>query len=209
MPPDDNSDMAQSRQSEDAGRPNAPSSAAIRDTEEKPGLLRWLLETILMVALAFALAQGIKAFVVQPFVIPTGSMEPTIMTGDRVLAEKISYRFHDPRQGDIVVFDDPTGRHPQLIKRVVAISGQTVDIKDGTVYVDGHPLQEPYLHGLSTEPGGDSIEYPFTVPDGDIWVMGDNRPNSGDSRYLGPQPVSSVKGRAFAVYWPLSRIGGL
>ncbi len=172
-------------------------------------MFRWLLETVLMVALAFALAQGIKTFIIQPFVIPTGSMETTIMTGDRVLAEKMSYRFHEPRQGDIVVFDDPTGRHPQLIKRVIALAGQTVDIHDGRVYVDGEPLDEPYLHGVVTDPGDESIVYPLVVPDGELWVMGDNRPNSGDSRFLGSQPVSAVKGRAFAIYWPLSRMGGI
>ncbi|MDP2181797.1 MAG: signal peptidase I [Actinomycetota bacterium] len=169
------------------------------------GTLRWILETVLMVALAFALAQGIKAFVLQPYVIPTGSMEPTIMTGDRVLAEKLSFRWRIPRQGDIVVFDDPADRYPQLIKRVIAVAGQSVDVVDGKVIVDGKALSEPYLHDVDTTPG--TVALPLIVPDGHVWLMGDNRPNSGDSRFLGPQPVSAVHGRAFAIYWPLSHIG--
>jgi signal peptidase I len=168
---------------------------------------RWLLETAVMIALAFLLAQGIKTFVVQPFVIPTGSMEPTIMTGDRVLAEKITVRFRDPLQGEIVVFDDPTGRHPQLIKRVIAVGGQTVDIQDGTVVVDGVPLEEPYVHGKFTDPG--TVPLPVTLASDEVWLMGDNRPNSGDSRFMGPIPESMVQGRAFAIYWPTGRIGSL
>lgn len=177
------------------------------DNKGDAGTLRWILETVLMVALAFALAQGIKTFILQPYVIPTGSMETTIMTNDRVLAEKLSYRWSTPQPGDIVVFDDPADRFPQLIKRVIATSGQTVDIKDGKVYVDGEPLSEPYLDDVQTTPG--TVATPITIPDGYLWLMGDNRPNSGDSRFLGPQPISAVHGRAFAIYWPLSRIHGL
>ena len=103
---------------------------------------RWLIETVLLVALAFALAQGIKTFVVQPFVIPTGSMIPTIEIGDRVLAEKLTYRFSgEPQRGDIVVFDDPDASRPQLIKRVIAVEGETIDVLDGAVYVDGERIE--------------------------------------------------------------------
>ncbi|MDZ4063843.1 MAG: signal peptidase I [Coriobacteriia bacterium] len=190
-------------------RPAGDSDADIPSTPEhdhkQGGMLRWVLETVLMVALAFALAQGIKAFVLQPYVIPTGSMEPTIMTGDRVLAEKLSFRWRAPQQGDIVVFDDPADRYPQLIKRVIAVAGQTVDIVDGKVYVDGSVLAEPYVHDVDTTPG--TVAVPLVVPEGHVWLMGDNRPNSGDSRFLGPQPVGAVHGRAFAIYWPLSHIG--
>ncbi len=183
-------------------------TAPVAETEKSGGNLgRWLLETAVMIALAFLLAQGIKTFVMQPFVIPTGSMEPTIMTGDRVLAEKISTRFREPRQGEIVVFDDPTGRHPQLIKRIIAVGGQTVDIDDGTVVVDGTPLSEPYVHGKVSDPG--TVPLPITLADDEVWLMGDNRPNSGDSRFMGPIPESMVQGRAFAIYWPLSRMGTL
>lgn len=180
-----------------------------KPAEEETSFVRWLVETILLVLAAFLLAQGIKTFVVQPFVIPTGSMIPTIEINDRVLAEKISYRFiRQPEYSDIVVFDDPTKAHPQLIKRVIATEGQTVDIRDGMVYVDNKKLDEPYLHGVRTEPEG-SVPLPLKVPKGYVWVMGDNRPNSGDSRFIGPQPVTAIQGRAIWTYWPLTRFGPL
>lgn len=169
---------------------------------------RWLLETVVLIGIAFLLAQGIKTFIVQPFVIPTGSMIPTIEEKDRVLAEKLSYRFGDePSQGDIVVFDDPNGQHPALIKRVIATGGQTVEVKEGAVYVDGKKLDEPYLYGKVTDPG--PVPTPITLGDDQLWLMGDNRPNSGDSRFFGPRPASSVRGRAFWTYWPLDRFGKL
>ena len=190
----------------------ADSKPKKKDAEEETSLGRWLLETAFLVLIAFALAQGIKAFLVQPFVIPTGSMIPTIALHNRVLAEKISYHLiRSPEYGDIVVFknpmDDPTV--PILIKRVVAVGGQTVDLKDGSVYVDGKKLNEPYTHGLPSEPINPSITYPFRVPNGDLWVMGDNRTNSGDSRYFGPVPVSDVVGHAFWTYWPPAAFGAL
>lgn len=169
---------------------------------------RWLIETVVLVALAFALAQGIKAYVVQPFIIPTGSMIPTIEIGDRILADKLVFRFtREPQAGDIVVFDDPSDQHPQLIKRVIAVAGQTVDIRDGKVVVDGETLDEPYTYGKETVPGTEDL--PVTVPDGELWLMGDNRPESGDSRFFGSRPVSSVRGRAFWTYWPPNRFGKL
>ncbi len=177
------------------------------EEERRPSFLRWLGETLLLVLVAFALAQGIKTFVVQPYIIPTGSMIPTIEIGDRVIAEKVSYRFGEPEPGDIVVLDDPAGQHPQLIKRVVAIGGQTIDIHDGNVYIDDVLFDEPYLTGVSTEVG--SVMMPLTIPNDEIFVMGDNRPNSGDARFFGSLPVSTVKGRAVATYWPLDRLGGL
>jgi len=174
---------------------------------EQTSFGRWLAETVLLVLAAFLIAQGIKTFIVQPFVIPTGSMIPTIEISDRVIAEKLTYRFRDPRPGEIVVFQDPSGQYPQLIKRVIAVEGQTVEIQPDGVHVDGVLLDEPYVHGLPTDPG--RVPTPIVIPEGQMWVMGDNRPNSGDSRFTGPQPFSSVKGRAIVTYWPLSRIGTL
>jgi len=184
------------------------------DSEPRPehrqssaGVWRWLLETAVMVAVAFLLAQGIKAFVLQPFIIPTASMEPTIMVGDRVLAEKLSYRFSQPTAGDIVVFDDPGGVYPQLIKRIVAVEGQTVDIRDGQVYIDNILLPESYVASTITQAA--SVELPVSVPEDHVWLMGDNRPNSSDSRVFGVQPIGSIKARAFAIYWPIGRWGEL
>lgn len=175
---------------------------------QQTSVARWLVETAFLVLAAFALAQGIKAYLVQPFVIPTGSMRPTIMEADRVLAEKLTFRFsRKPQSGDIVVFDDPMGQHPQLIKRVIAVAGQTIDVRDNRVWVDGEPLDEPYTHGEPNTPG--TLELPVTVPTGQVWLMGDNRPNSGDSRFFGPRPVSTVHGKAFWTYWPPNRFGSL
>jgi signal peptidase I len=177
---------------------------------EETSFIRWLLETALLVLLAFALAFGIRTFIVEPFIVPTGSMIPTIQINNRVLAEKITYRFiRPPRYGDIVVFPDPKGEHPHLIKRVIATGGQTVDLKNGKVYVDGKELSEPYTHGLPSEQLTPEISFPFTVPTGSIWVMGDNRTNSGDSRVFGAVPVNEVQGHAIWTYWPLSAFGRL
>lgn len=188
-----------------------PHEDAVEVTELRehstPSFARWLIETVLMIAIAFLLAQGVKTYVLQPFIIPTGSMEPTIMTGDRVLAEKLSLRFRSAEVGEIVVFDDPTGRHPQLIKRVIAVGGQTIDIADGRMIVDGVALPEAYVADVKTEPG--TVPLPLTLAQDEVWLMGDNRPNSGDSRFMGPIPEELVRGRAFAIYWPMSRIGAL
>lgn len=176
--------------------------------KEEASIGRWLLETAVLVLLAFVVAQGIKLFVVQPFIIPTGSMIPTIEINDRVLAEKLTYRFSgEPEVGDVVVFDDPTGEHPQLIKRVIATEGQSVDVRDGKVWIDGEAIDEPYTHGAISEP--QAVPLPVEVPKDNVWLMGDNRQNSGDSRSFGPQPIEKIRGKAFWTYWPISRFGSL
>ena len=175
------------------------------DDNKEQSFGRWLVETVLLVLLALALAQGIKAFIVQPFVIPSGSMIPTIHEKDRILAEKITYRFRgQPERGDVVVFENPTGdpAAPILIKRLIATGDQTVDLRQGVVYVDGVALDEPYTHGLPSEPLNPEITYPFTVPTGSYWMMGDNRTNSGDSRQFGPVSRQGILGRAVWTYWP-------
>lgn len=172
---------------------------------------RTLLSILGMVALIIALSWGLRTFVFQAYEIPSGSMEETIMTGDMVFSEKLSYYAHGPEQGDIITFADPEIASRTLIKRVIATEGQTVDLRDGDVYVDGVRLSEPYTGGKPSYPlttaYGTSITYPFTVPAGEVWVMGDNRTNSQDSRYFGPIPVDSVTGRAVLKYWPISSFG--
>jgi len=181
--------------------------AVAEPAERTPSFIRWLAELVLMVVLAFALASGIRTYVIQPYVIPTGSMIPTIEIGERVLANKFIYRFSDPQPGDVVVFDDPTETVPTLIKRVIAVGGQTVDIREQSVFVDGVKLEESYTFGKPTEPG--DVMLPITIPEGEVWLMGDNRTNSHDARWFGPQPVTILRGRAFLRYWPLNRISGL
>lgn len=178
----------------------------------RSGFLRTLLSLVGLVAAVIILSQALRAFVFQAYEIPSGSMETTIMTGDMVFSEKVSYYFRDVEQGDIVTFQDPLSPGRILIKRVIATGGQTVDIndEDGLVYVDGVPLDEPYTNGLPSYRLANSVAnvtYPYTVPEGELWVMGDNRTNSQDSRYFGSIDRDSVTGRGALIYWPLNDFG--
>ncbi|WP_346696083.1 signal peptidase I [Thermophilibacter mediterraneus] len=165
----------------------------------------------LVVAIAAGLA--VRAFVAMPYVVPTGSMRDTIVEGDMLIGEKVTLAFDDPGQGDIVTFESPIDGET-LIKRVIAVGGQTVDLVDGAVYVDGEPLDEPYVDGrpsysLSDLAGSAQISYPYVVPEGTVWVMGDNRTDSKDSRYFGPVSLDAVTSKALFIYWPLSHVGAL
>lgn len=179
--------------------------------ENRPSFLSQVVSFLVMLALALLVFFGLRTFVIEPYDIPSGSMETTIMTGDRVFAEKVSYYFRDVQPGDIVTFNSPEVAGQVLIKRCIATAGQTVDLVDGAVFVDGQRLDEPYTHELPSYPlrtaSGEEISYPYTVPDGYIWVMGDNRTNSSDSRYFGPVPEDSVTGRGCLVFWPLDHFG--
>ena len=150
------------------------------------GILRSVLGVVVMAAVVFGLSWFLRAYVIQAYRIPTGSMEQTIMSNDMVFSEKVSYYFEEPKQGDIVTFQDPEIPSRVLIKRVIAVGGQTVNLQDGKVYVDGSPLDEPYTDGKESYPltpsYGTSISYPYTVPADEVWVMGDNRTNSPRTR---------------------------
>ena len=185
------------------------------------GMLRTLLDLVIVVAIAFLLAWGVRSYVIQPYEIPSGSMESTIVPGDHVLSYKLGYNFGDIQQGDIVTFWNPmhteqerlTAVDKVLIKRVIATGGQTVDLFNGRVYVDGIALEEPYAQGntyplLSTFENM-SITYPYRVPEGQLWVMGDNRENSSDSRFFGSIDEDLVTGHAVVIYWPLNHFGKL
>lgn len=178
------------------------------------GCLQTILSLVMFIATVFVLVWLVNMFVARAYTIPSGSMEDTIEIGDRVWSEKISYYFRDIEPGDVVTFDDPTTLTDRtLIKRVIAVGGQTVDLIGGVVYVDGVALDEPYTQGapsvpLNTMPGV-AISYPYTVPEGYIWVMGDNREHSSDSRYFGAVDADTVSGRAICIYWPLNHIGVL
>ena len=169
-------------------------------------LLRFSLELLIALVIAFSLTWLVKTFVLQPYEVPSGSMEPTIMIGDKILADKVTYMFSSVQRGDIVVFEDITQPGRILVKRVIALSGQIVDLQNGRVIVDGVVLYEPYTYGSLSYPlstfNDIEITYPYTVPEGYVWVMGDNREHSGDSRYFGPIKEESIEGRILMVYWP-------
>ena len=199
--------------------------------KKQPGLLAVVRETVVLVALAILLAVVFKTFLVAAFYIPSGSMEPTLNVSDRVLVEKVSYRFGDVQDGDVVVFvhDDPgfapsgpsnpvarffsslgqaIGLVPpsdrDFIKRVIGLPGDTIDC-DGKVSRNGQPLTEAYLPAGVTTTGCEKV----TVQTGELYVMGDNRGNSQDSRAFGPIQESDVVGRAFVRIWPLTHTGWL
>jgi signal peptidase I len=199
--------------------------AAVPVEDRRPSsVLQGFRELGVLVVTALVIAVAVKALVAQAFYIPSGSMLPQLQINDRVVVSKVSYRVHRPRRGDIVVFDAPGGlpkgssplperalrglvqsiglsapSTDEYIKRVVALPGERVEAHDGKVLVDGRELVEPYLPtGVVT---GDFAA--VIVPPGDLWVMGDNRTNSADSRVFGPVPRSTVVGRAFVRVWPL------
>ena len=183
-----------------------------QDSQEKGrSILADIFEWVAIIAVAIGCSFLIRAFVAEVYEVPSGSMLETIQLGDRILGEKITYRSSTPQSGDVVTFEDPENSSTILIKRVIAVSGQTVSFKEGSVYVDGSKISEPYTLGKATEALSQhssilsgSISYPYTVPDGYIWVMGDNRTNSLDSRYFGPVAISSVTSKAMFIFWPFS-----
>jgi signal peptidase I len=167
---------------------------------------RQIIEWAVVIIAAFLAATVLRATVVQAFSIPSISMEKTLLVGDRVLVNKRNRSAH---VGDIVVFKRPPGEEAaaikDLIKRVIATEGQTVEAHDGKLFVNGQQLNEPYLaKGTQTV-----MEGSVTVPKGDVWVMGDNRTQSRDSRFFGPIKKSSIIGHAYFRVWPPSRLGGL
>ena len=179
--------------------------------ETENGVFRNIMSAVGLIVFVVAFSWVLKTFVFQPYQIPSGSMEETIMTGDLVFSEKVSYYIREPEVGDVVTFADPEVAGRTLIKRCIATAGQTINITgDGILYIDGVAQSETYTHGKPTLPlSNSSITFPYTVPQGYIWVMGDNRTNSQDSRYFGAVPTSSVTGRGVLVYWPVSEFGVL
>ncbi len=163
-------------------------------------------ETASLLVMAIVLAWIIYTFVVQTFWIPTGSMERTIMPGDRVLVAKFYYRFREPKPGDIFVFKSPEdigNSRPDLIKRIVATGGMKIEERNGQLYINNKLQDEPYT--LPDRPGADFG--PYKVPKNKLFAMGDNRGNSKDSRWIGPINKKAVIGRAFFTYWPPQRFG--
>ena len=203
-----------------------------KEDEKQPGVLGVVRETVVLIALAVLLAVVFKTFLVAAFYIPSGSMESTLNISDRVLVEKVSYRFGEVERGDVVVFvhDDPgfgtsgpsnpvagffsslgqaIGVVPpsdrDFIKRVVGLPGDTINCQGGKLVRNGQPVVEPYL-----DPGTETQSCTrTTVGPGELFVMGDNRSNSQDSRAFGPIEEDDVVGRAFVRIWPLNHTGWL
>jgi len=208
------------------GSLEAPEPASAPQQKKRNPVLQFMGELPGLILMAFILALLIKTFLVQAFFIPSGSMEPTLMPGDRVLVLKVPYYFHDPRRGDIIVFEDPDPKkapdrgavggffhwmfqglgvqkpeNEDFIKRVIGLPGDVISAKGGKVYVNDQPLIEPYLT-VRTEDFAST-----TVPPDSLFVMGDNRGNSLDSRFgLGFIPIDKVIGKAELIIWPPSRM---
>ena len=177
---------------------------------------RTVMEYVVLAVVAVAVALLIQAFLVKPYRIPSASMEDTLLIGDRVLVDRISWRFSQPQRGDIVVFHAP-GPGPVLIKRIIGLPNDEISLRDGSVYINGRRLDEPYVRRMDgrqepSEPFSNglpwSLQEPFKVPADSYIVMGDNRPDSGASREFGPIKRGQFVGHAFARYWPPGRIGG-
>ena len=207
-------------------------SSGLRRARRRHNSRRNAVEWIVVVIGALVVAIVIKTFLFQAFYIPSPSMEPTLHVGDRVLVNKLSYKLHDVHRRDIVVFERPstdvqtvegcdgkpvTITPPKnveavhdLIKRVVALGGDTVETRSGRLFVNGKALDEPYLAANVTTPVFDTFSSPcIRVPQGDVFVLGDNRSNSSASNKFGPIPESLIVGRAFIRVWPLGSLGGV
>ena len=193
---------------------------ASRDDHDRPKASKVLRDWVIVIAVALAAALLVRVYVLQQFYISGPSMETTMFTDDRVLVNKMSYRLHDVHRGDVVVFDRVTMNgnevaHDDLIKRVVGLAGEKIEIKSCAVLINGQVLAEPYLPERDTEQSDLTMRCrvptmrQIVIPDGYVFVMGDNRPESFDSRSFGAIPESLIVGRAFAVVWPMTRMKSL
>ncbi|MGQ0618145.1 MAG: signal peptidase I [Acidimicrobiia bacterium] len=225
-----------SRVEDDEGSGAAPtepdSTAEEAAADRRDARRRNLVEWAVVVAGALVVAVLIKTFLVQAFYIPSQSMEPTLEVGDRVLVNKLTYKLRDPRRRDLVVFHRPEGGATtvescdgqqitippdvagagvvdDLIKRVIAVPGETVEQRDGVVLVNGQPIDEPYLADGTRTPAFSFGTQCIRVPPGRVFVLGDNRPDSVASNRFGPIDDDSIVGRAFVRVFPLGSISTL
>jgi signal peptidase I len=190
-----------------AGAPDDHQEPALAEPPpEGKSRTRSVVEWVAAIVIALVTAFLVKTFVLQAFVIPSASMNPTLVDGDRVLVSKLD--IGEIERGDVIVFDNPArlpGEPAQLIKRVIGLEGDVLEARDGGVVVNGQALDEPYL---SDEILTRELEQ-TTVPDDHVFVMGDNRPNSRDSRFIGAIDTDDIVGEAFLIIWPPARISTL
>ncbi|MGF1536256.1 MAG: signal peptidase I [Elainellaceae cyanobacterium] len=186
---------------------STPNPASPAKSQPKSG---WL-DNAVTIAVALLLALLIRIFIAEPRYIPSDSMAPTLQVGDRLVIEKVAYRFREPKSREIVIFQPPAllqelgyGKDQVFIKRIVGMPGQTVQVSDGQVFIDGAPIQEPYIAEAPTY----KLD-PVEVPEGEYFVMGDNRNNSNDSHVWGFLPQGQIIGRAVWRFWPLDRLGAI
>ncbi len=189
-----------------------------RDQEPRPGwsgTLRSILEIPVIFLISFALVFGfVRPVVAAPFYVGSESMDPTLhgckgCTNDRLLINKLAYDIKAPKRGDIALFDDQQGGEKTLIKRVVGIPGDELELRNGKLSVNGEPLQEPYVKNDPCKPGyPKTCSFgPVTVPEDHYFMMGDNRTRSTDSRFFGPVPEDDIIGEALVRFWPPGRAG--
>jgi signal peptidase I len=180
----------------------APARDSTRSTAT--GLGRAVAEWLVVLVCAVSVALLLRILLFQAFWIPSESMENTLRAGDRVLVNKLSYAVGDVTRGDVVVFRRPAeqpGEIRDLIKRVVGVEGDVVEVRAQTLFVNGRPVEEAYLDGAERMPDFAPVE----VPTGHVFVMGDNRDASYDSRFFGPVASAQIVGRAFVLFWPPGR----
>jgi signal peptidase I len=202
--------------------PITPAASESEPAKRPSSTLRNIVEWVLVLGGALLIALLIRTFLFTTFWIPSASMEPTLVgqpdRHDRIIVNRLSYKLHAVHRGDIIVFEKPPGETAttedgrpvkDLIKRVIGLPGETVTLKGGKVYVDGHRLDESYLpKGTETRPiCGTTTE--FKVPEDHVLVFGDNRTNSTDGRCFGPIDEDTIVGRAFFRFWPLSELDWL
>lgn len=166
---------------------------AIKDEKNKE-IREWILSIVMAVILALV----IRTFLVEFIRVDGPSMEPTLYTGYQVMINKVEYRLHPPERGDIIVCRYPEKKAINYVKRIVAVEKQVVEVHDGKIFIDGKPVNESYIK----EPIKENKK-PITVPVGSVFVMGDNRNDSMDSRIVGPIPKTLILGKADAIIWPL------
>jgi len=204
-PPERETTTAQHFGPQDLERDGSGDEGSASDEDENPRR-RQLVDWLVVVGVALLAAFLIRTYVLAHFVVDGTSMASTLEDGDRVFVNKLSYRLHDPRRGDVVVLHQLDGATQRdLIKRVIGLPGESVEMRSCQVVIDGRQLQEPYLDPEVVTPGNcgpDPDFQPVVVPDDHVFVMGDNRAGSQDSRVLGAIDDDDLVGRAFVVFWP-------